>query len=137
LQTFMETLSHFARQRLAEEVISAGRNFFAALHHRLGERLHDLGLCRQRLRHLQESLDMAPIDPDEEMAATRGIDPSMTRSPLPSAESFWEAIRQSDTARVVLPEGEEDLERAAVRFLQRITPEQWVELDQELHERVL
>src|SRR5262249_37244981 len=59
------------------------------------------------------------------------------RSPLPSAESFWEAIRQSATARVVLPDSEQDLERAALRFLQRLTAEQWVELDKELHERVL
>jgi eukaryotic-like serine/threonine-protein kinase len=138
LQGFMESLSHFARQRLAEEVITAGRQFFAALHSRLSERLRDLGFCRQRLRHLQESLDEAPHDPDYEMEATRaGADLGVSHSPLPSAESFWEAIRQSETARVVLPEGENDLERSAVRFLQRLSPEQWVELDQELHERVL
>jgi hypothetical protein len=138
LQGFMESLSHFARQRLAEEVITAGRHFFVALHHRLDERLRDLSLCRQRLRHLQESLDQDPIDPEEEMAATRGgPDANLSRSPLPSAESFWEAIRQSDTARVVLPAGEDDLERAAIRFLQSLTAEQWVGLDQELHERVL
>jgi len=138
LQSFVESLSHFARQRLAEEVIVAGRQFNAALHARLGERLRDLGFCRQRLRHLQETLDASPSDSDEEMAGTRAAaDPSLSRSPLPSPEAFWEAIRQSETARVVLPDNEGDLERAAVLFLQKLTPGQWVELDQELNERVL
>src|SRR5262249_7030072 len=62
---------------------------------------------------------------------------TLSRSPLPCAESFWEAIRQSATARVVLPEGESDLERAAIHFLQKLTPEQWVQMDRDLHERVL
>jgi hypothetical protein len=139
LQNFVESLSHFARQRLAEEVIGAGRQFYGALHSRLAERLRDLGFCRQRLRHLQESLDEAPlIDPDEEMAATRaGPDLAVSHTPLPSPETFWDALRQSRTARVVLPEGEDDLERAALRFLQGLTPEQWISLDHELHERVL
>src|SRR5262249_53969562 len=61
----------------------------------------------------------------------------MSHSPAPSPEAYWEAIRQSATARVVLPESEEDLERAACRLLQRLTTEQWGELDEELHERVL
>jgi eukaryotic-like serine/threonine-protein kinase len=138
LQGFVECLSHFARQRLAEEVIVAGRQFFSALNGRLAERLRDLGFCRQRLRHLEEALDAAPSDAEEEMAATRAAaDPGISRSPLPSPEAYWEAIRQSATARVVLPEEESDLERAALRFLQKLTPAQWVELDQELNERVL
>src|SRR5262249_23994839 len=64
-------------------------------------------------------------------------DYTLSHSPLPSTEQYWEAIRQSATARVVLPENERDLERAALRFLQGLRPEQWLELDKELHERVL
>jgi len=48
-----------------------------------------------------------------------------------------EAIRQFATARVMLPDGELDLERAALRFLQGLHAEQWTLLDKELHERVL
>src|SRR5262249_34411221 len=66
-----------------------------------------------------------------------GADYTLTRSPAPSTDAFWEAIRQSSTARVVLPEQEQDLERAALRFLQKLKPEQWAELDAEIHERVL
>jgi hypothetical protein len=137
LRGFMEALSHFARQRLAEEVLWAVRHFFATLNGKLAERGRDLGFCRQRLRHLQENVE-SPVDPDEDTATTRiNSDHTLTRSPLPSTESFWEAIRQSATARVVLPDGETDLERAALRFLQRLLPDQWSQLDKELNERVL
>src|SRR5207237_5699877 len=83
-------------------------------------------------------LEAGPADNEEEMANTRpGADFTMTRSPAPSTDSFWEAIRQSATARVVLPDGEPDLERAALRFLQGLRAEQWILLDKELHERIL
>lgn len=56
---------------------------------------------------------------------------------MPSAETYWETIRQSDTVHVVLPDGEEDLDTAAHRFLNALSPEQWQQLDQGLQERVL
>ena len=56
---------------------------------------------------------------------------------MPTPDAFWEVIRQSATARVVLPDGERDLERAALRFLQTLKAEQWLLLDKELNERVL
>lgn len=138
LRVFMDQLAHFARQRLAEEVLGAVRYCYGLLGGRLAERARDMGFVRQRLRHLHENLESGPADPDEEVASTRpGADYTMTHSPVPSTESFWEAIRQSATARVVLPEGEEDLERAALRFLQSLHAEQWTLLDRELHERIL
>lgn len=138
LRAFVEQLAHFARQRLNEEVHSSVKHFYAQLAGKLGERGRDLGFCRQRLRHLQETLEQGPADPQEDLAATRpGADYTLTRSPIPSAESLWDAIRQSDTARVVLPDHETDLERAALRFLQGMRPDQWVLLDQEINERLL
>jgi serine/threonine protein kinase len=134
LRNFIDHLAQFARQRLAEEMLWAVRYFFVSLGGKLSERSRDLGFCRQRLRHLEENIESDPGNLEEE---TDRSDASMARSPLPSTESFWEAIRQSATARVVLPDAEEDLERAAIRFLQRLTPEQWVNLDKELHERIL
>lgn len=138
LRAFMDTLSHFARMRLAEELLGAVRHCFASLAGRLAERGRDLGFVRQRLRHLHQNLERGPADPEEELGNTRpGADYTLTHSPLPSTESFWEAIRQSATARVVLPDGEGDLERAALRFLQALSPEQWTLLDKELNERIL
>lgn len=138
LRHFMDCLALFARQRLNEELIGAVRHTYSNLAARLADRGRDMGFCRQRLRHLQESLDSRPLDPDEDMASTRtGADYTMTRSPLPSTESIWEGIRQSATARVVLPDAEEDLERASLRFLQALPADMWNTLDKELHERIL
>lgn len=137
LRNFVEHLSLFARQRLAEEVLWSVRHFFIALQAKLADRARDFGFCRQRLRHLQEQVEAGPADPAEDMTATRQGDYTLSHSPLPGAEAFWEMIRQSATARVVLPDGEEDLERAAIRFLQKLTPEQWVQMDRDLNERVL
>ncbi len=96
------------------------RHYLAGLSGRLGERLRDIGFCRQRLRHLQENLEQGPPDPEEDVTAPGpAAEFTLSRSPLPAIDSFWHAIRQSATARVVLPEGAEDLEQAALRFLQR------------------
>jgi len=135
LRVFMECLTHFARQRLTEETLWAVRHCFIALNGKLAERARDFGFCRQRLRHLQENIESGSTDADEDTRLH--TDQTLGQSPLPSTESFWEAIRQSSTARVVLPDNEEDLERAALRFLQRLTADQWTALDNDLNERVL
>lgn len=138
LRRFMDCLAAYARHRLAEEVAVAVRQCFAMLAGKLNDRGRDVGFCRQRLRHLQECLESGPADSEEELASTLpGADFTLSRSPLPSTEAYWEAIRQSATARVVLPDGETDLERAALRFLQSLRPEHWDQLDREIHERVL
>jgi hypothetical protein len=54
-----------------------------------------------------------------------------------STETYWESIRESATTRVVLPEGEEDLERAASGFVATLTADHWLQLDQTFHEQVL
>lgn len=138
LRHFIDCLTEFARQRLAEEVHAAVKNCYSSLAGKLADRNRDLGFCRQRLRHLIDNLDCNPADNAEDMTGTRPTsDHTMTRSPIPTPDAFWDVIRQSATARVVLPEGEEDLERAALRFLQTLHPEQWLQLDKELNERVL
>jgi hypothetical protein len=65
------------------------------------------------------------------------MDTTAMHSPLPSAENYWETIRQSQTARMVLPGGEENLDRAAGQLVKVLKSEQWTQLDQALQERVL
>jgi serine/threonine protein kinase len=136
LRVFMDHLAAYARQRLIEELLRATQQFFALLRGRLDEQLRDLTFCRQRLRHLQECLETPPQE-EEELAATRLGDTTLNQSPTPSTESFWDSIRQSATAHVVLPDGDEDLERSASRFLGTLTAEQWTNLDQVLQDSVL
>jgi hypothetical protein len=134
LRVFMDHLAAYARQCLVEDLGAAVQQFLAALDGKLHERLRDLSFCRQRLRHLQTALEAGPaIDEDE---TPHGLEAS-PNSPLPSTESFWDAIRQSGTTRVVLPGGETDLDRAAVRFLTSLGSSHWGVLDQALQDGVL
>src|SRR5262249_29186629 len=113
---------------------AAVQQFLAALDGRLHERLRDLSFCRQRLRHLEVALETAGAEDAGE--APHAIEAS-PNSPLPSTEAFWDAIRQSATTRVVLPDGETDLERAAARFVATLGSAHWSALDQALQDGVL
>jgi len=137
LRVFMDHLAAFSRQRLVEEVVVGGLHFLSALQSRLNDRLGELTFCRQCLRHLQEHLEtqhLENFDPTETVAA---LDTTTVNSPAPSTQTYWQAIRETQTARVVLPNGEEDLERAAFNFLNGLNPEQWSQLDQSFQDRVL
>jgi serine/threonine protein kinase len=136
LRVFVDHLAAYSRQRLAEEVIRCGMQFFAILRGLIDERLRELDFCRQRLRHLKTVLEAAPAEPFEQPNGHRlGLD--YTPNPLPSTETYWETIRQTQTARLVLPEGETDLDAAAAQFLKQLQPEQWIQLDQRLQDQVL
>lgn len=135
LRVFLDLLAAYARQSLVEDLNLAVQQFFKSLCGKLEERQRDLSFCRQRLRHLQTSLEMGGgADDATTMVSNLELSPN---SPLPSTDSFWEAIRQSATTRVVLPGGEKDLEQAARRFLANLERAQWGNLDQVLQDQVL
>jgi hypothetical protein len=137
LRVLMDHLAAFARQRLAEEIMAVVPLFFELLRGRLADRLREMTFCRQRLRHLQENLE-SPLDEANDLSSTPlGVGMTPGHSPVPSAESFWESIRHSATIRVVLPEGETDLEHAAARFSATLTQVQKTQLDQALQDGVL
>jgi hypothetical protein len=133
LRVFMDHLAAFSRQRLVEEVVSAGILFLNTLQSRLHDRLRELEICRQRLHHAQDAL--ASPSPDVSGFVTAD-DLGLDHAPS-SPEAYWEMIRETQTARPVLPRGETDLGEAAARFISTLTEEQWGQLDQLLHDQVL
>jgi len=137
LRVFMDHLSAFARQCLAEEIINSGQLFFSILRGRLNDRLREVTFCRQRLKHLQENLEGVLREDEDPALGHPRIELTPSHSPLPSPETFWESIRQSATNRVVLPDGEIDLEQAALRFAGTLGAMQKAQLDQVLQDRVL
>ncbi len=148
LRVFVDHLAAFARQCLAEDTLAAVQMFYGLLQGRLADRLRDLTFCRQRLRHMQEALgDNGEWRAGNTFSATADaalslLDEPLTPgtdspTPMPSTPSFWESIRESATARVVLPDGVADLEQAARRFLETLTPAQWTQLDQAIQDHVL
>ena len=90
--------------------------------------------CR---RALGEAVSKAILEGDDAVDGIFNAELSPTPSALTSTESFWDSIRESATTRVVLPAGEEDLQRAANRFLATLTSEQWNQLDLALQDQVL
>jgi serine/threonine protein kinase len=136
LRVFIDHLAAYARQCLAEDVSTSLHLCYALLRSRLEERLRDLTFCRQRLRHMHEALDAATCSLDH-LGDGPVAEFSPSPTPLVSTETFWEAIRESATTRVVLPEGEANLEQAANHFVATLTTEQWLQLDQAFHDQVL
>jgi hypothetical protein len=138
LRVFMDHLAAYARQCLAEDTAAALQQFYALLRGRLGDRLRDLTLCRQRLRYLVDQLgDVAWDAGSEDDLRAGGPHGDLSPTPVLSAEEFWESIRASATMRVVLPDRAKDLEHAARHFLQTLTAEQWSQLDQAFGDQVL
>ena len=146
LRLFVDHLAAYARQCMADDIAAVTAQFFACLRGRLNDRLRDLAFCRQRLRHMHDMLTAAengeePCDgePADALRAALGGPPSAELSPTPvlSTEAFWESVRESATHRVVLPEGVEQLEAAANRFLASLNADHWLHLDQSLQDLVL
>jgi serine/threonine protein kinase len=138
LRSFVDQLSAFGRQRLVEEVMAAGQQFYRALQSKLADRLQELAFCRQRLRHLQERFDKPP-DEDQDLAetTTTAVETTSSHSPAPSPEAYWESIRESTTARVLLPDGASDMECSAEEFVSRLNAEDWDRLDQAIQNGLL
>jgi hypothetical protein len=81
---------------------------------------------------------VAPAGDGSDAPTTRfEVELTPVHSPLPSTSAYWATIRESDTARLVLPNGETDLERAALQFLQELRDEDWQQLGTMLQEQVL
>ncbi len=139
VRVFLDRLAAFARQCLAEDVAAAVGQVYAILRGRLADRQRELTFCRQRLRHMQEALqndlDSAPVDEAEPQAVSELTTSGPT--PLLTTEEFWDAIRGSSTMRVVLPQGEKDMEAAARKFIATLTADQWGQLDQAFQDQVL
>ena len=133
LRAFVDQLSHFSRSRLQEELAHAAKQALLNMASKLSDQARDLGFCRQRLRHLMENLEFVHGGEDDDTL----MGDSGHQTPEASPDAFWEVIRQSATARVVLPEGETDLERCAQRMLGNIHPDQWRQIELDLSERVL
>src|SRR5262249_9121258 len=86
LRVFVDHLAAFARQCLAEDLGASVMQFYASLRGRLGDRMRDLGFCRQRLRHVQEVLSR-PVE-DDEIEAEAASD-TMTFTRTSSGAAAW------------------------------------------------
>jgi hypothetical protein len=113
LRGLLSALAHYANCRAAEEAQVGTVRFFRKLKAGLEDRQRDLSICRQRLTNLRRAL---------EIPETAGA--SICGGPSPTVE-------------LLLPDGGEEVEWAAKRFVETVKPAAYVELDRALQALVL
>jgi serine/threonine protein kinase len=137
LRTFVDQLAAYARQHLTLVMAHAGIQFYLQLQARLEERVREITFCRQRLHNLSQCLEASEEDAEGLAAGRYGNEAALSETLPSSTENYWDTIRESGTVRIVLPDGQADLARAADKFVAQLTTEHWRSLDQALSDRVL
>lgn len=135
LKAFVEKIKEFTWQRLAEQQARAIEDFYRQLQTRLVDLQRDLTFCAQRLQHVEYTLLAAPTEAEAQLTR-KAQEEDNERATYTSSKMLQEAATVL-ASRIVLPEGQTDLEKAAVRFLQRVQIKDWLELDYHLQQHVL
>jgi serine/threonine protein kinase len=132
IRSFVEAIRQFARNRIAQDLLEAGVQFFMTLRGRLEDRIRDFGFARQRLKHLRQALIASANGTPTERPL--GIEP---HTGFEIRDPFWDAVQGSATVRIVLPAGVTDLEQSAEQFTNSLRPEHWLALDEWLQTEAL
>lgn len=136
LKQFNERIVVFARQRLQEQRVRAVEEYYKKVQARIQDLQHDLTFCTQRLRQVENNLILAPESEEAAIAAAKAAEQAAEAAPLTSSRMLNDAAMVL-ASRIVLPEGQTDLEQAAQHFLEQLPPEYLGELDAYLQEHVL
>jgi hypothetical protein len=131
VRAFADILKQFVRQRIAQDTLESGVQFFMALRGRIDDRIRDLGFARQRLLQLRQALQQPiGVRPHAAFGGARATG-------LELHDPFWEAVQGAATVRIVLPAGIDDLEQSAEQFVHSLRPEHWLSLDEWLQAEAL
>ncbi len=130
MRHFLDQLRAFARLRLQEDMIEATAQFYRKLRARVEERLRDLAFCRARLEHLVRIMDSPVSDLTSHLAG--GDTPFEL-----SEEALQQTLHPTNTLRVVLPSGENHIDRSAARVVQTVQPADVLRLENALQKLVL
>lgn len=128
MRYFLDQLRHFVRLRLQEDMLEATAQFYRKLRARLEDRLRDLAFCRTRLEQLLKLLDTSD--------STLSVLAQDTPFEL-SEEALQQTIHPTNTLNIVLPAGDNHLERSAARLTNTLQPQDYVRLDTALQKLVL
>lgn len=124
-KSFGEKLKHLVDLRIEEDLSVSAIRFYHKLSERLSGLLQDLSTCRQHLSDLYREL-AAPFTSDD-LSLGSTDDPMGIRTTL----------KMTNTIRIVLPNGEERVDRAASEMLENLTVEDRQTLELFLHRSVL
>lgn len=132
LRAFSDRLGRFMECRVKEDLATVAGLFYRKVMTILQDRLRDVTIARERLAQLTQLME-API-----LLVDRG---HAIEKPLESAELSDEALQttlhMANTVRIVLPNGEEQIDVAAAAMLTSMTREQLDRLQDVLGQLVL
>ncbi|WP_029630151.1 protein kinase domain-containing protein [Zavarzinella formosa] len=112
MRALLAALSNYAQQRTQEETHAGVIRFFRKVKAGLEDKQRDLSICRQRLSNLKQALEI----PETGGASCYG---------------------ESPIVQILLPDGGEEIEWAAKRFVEVVKPVHVEALDQTLQSLVL
>ena len=127
MRHFIDQLRSFSRLRLQEDLIDATGRFYRALRGRLEDRLRNLSFCRTRLQHLLQVLE-SPV---------MNLPPDADTPVALSEEALQQTLHPTNTLEVVLPSGENHIDRSAAKVLKTVSPQDLRRLDHALQKLVL
>lgn len=133
LNKFAEKLRTFVELRVREDLAGATVWFYRRLRNVFEDRLRDMAFTRERITGMTDLL-AAPVH-----LSSPGISPTPGHAALAdeAEEAMHTTLRGSNTIRVVLPDGEDHLDRCAARMLTTIPAEEYLRLEQALTKLVV
>jgi hypothetical protein len=132
LRGFADRLKKFVELRVKEDLSAVAAGFYRRVQASLLDRLRDTTLARERLGQLVQLMDAPILLADGGRDATGESD----RDEL-SDEAMQATLHASNTARVVLPNGEDHLDRSARDMLKVLTPDHHRRLQEVIQRLVL
>ena len=127
MRHFLDQLRSFARLRLQEDLQDATARFYRALRGKVEDRLRDLAFCRSRLDHVTQLLESPLLNL-----------PSSSDTPVAlSEEALQQTLHPTNTLQVVLPSGENHIDRSANQLVKGMTAKDSQRLDHALQKLVL
>jgi hypothetical protein len=127
LRHMLDQLRNFARLRLQEDLLDATARFYRALKGKVEDRLRALSFCRTRLVQLLQTLDSPLLNL-----------PASSDTPIAlSEEALQQTLHPTNTLQVVLPAGENHIERSAKTVVKSVKPEDMLRLELALQKLVL
>jgi serine/threonine protein kinase len=127
MRHFLDQLRAFARLRLQEDLLDATARFYRTLRGKVEDRIRDLSFCRSRLEQVVQALESPLLNL-----------PAASDTPVAlSEEALQQTLHPTNTLQVVLPSGENHIDRSANQVLKTVTGTDLMRLDRALQKLVL
>jgi len=127
MKHLLDQLRDFARLRLQEDLLDATARFYQALRTKIDDKLRHFSFCRSRLVHLLQTLDSPLLNM-----------PANSDSPVAiSEEALQHTLHPTNTLHIVLPSGDNHIERSARNVVKLINASELQRLEHVLQKLVL